>query len=139
MKISYYDLLGDQQRHTMDAELTTDHPASSYGQPVLLIGDGDPLDYTSWMLLDYRVEEIAEDEVEPMRAWLSGMYVSAGIEGITNWEQANAASDETISRVMSELGSRTSPRKTAAARANASKPPKPGKKPRGRPRKPKAD
>ena len=34
------------------------------------------------------------------------------------------------------IGSVTSEAKTAASRANASKPPKPGSKPRGRPRKP---
>ena len=40
-----------------------------------------------------------------------------------------------IRAVMAYLGSKTSKAKTEAARHNATLPPKPGKKPRGRPRK----
>ncbi len=40
------------------------------------------------------------------------------------------------SAAAAELGSLTSKRKAASSRANARKPPKPGAKPRGRPRKP---
>jgi hypothetical protein len=38
-------------------------------------------------------------------------------------------------KIMGMIASRTSPLKAASSRANAGKPPKPGKLPRGRPRK----
>ncbi len=64
MKLSYVDLLGDGQRHEIEATITTEHPASSYGQPVILLEDGNPLDMSSWVLLAYRAEEVAPEEQE---------------------------------------------------------------------------
>ena len=71
MILSYVDLLGDGQRHEMQATITTDHPALSYDQPVLILEDGQPLDLSSWMLLSYQVIQADEDEIPMLRQWLS--------------------------------------------------------------------
>lgn len=66
MKLSYRDITGDGQRHTVQATVTTDHAASSYGQPVVVLPDGDTLDASSWALCDYRIEEITAEEYDQM-------------------------------------------------------------------------
>jgi hypothetical protein len=73
MKLSYYDLLGDQKRHTINAEITTDHPSSSYNQPVIVLDDGGALSMQSWVLLGYQVEEITKKEARLMKKWLDLM------------------------------------------------------------------
>ena len=70
MELSYVDLLGNGKRHTIKAELTTEHSLSSYGQPVLLLEDGQPLDYASWVLLNYQVEKASKKEMEMLNKWL---------------------------------------------------------------------
>lgn len=67
MKISYVDILGDRCRHTVTAEVTTDHPASSYGIPVVVLSDGEALSIQSWILLNYQVEEATPEEFEALR------------------------------------------------------------------------
>jgi hypothetical protein len=62
MKLSYVELLGDGERHEVEAEITTDHPASSYGRPVIVMEDGGALDLASWALLGYQVIEATPDE-----------------------------------------------------------------------------
>lgn len=63
MILTYVDILGDGQRHEIAATVTTDHLASSYGQPVVLPDDGGgPLDATSWVLMQYRIHEITAKE-----------------------------------------------------------------------------
>lgn len=66
MKLSYVDILGDGERHTVTATVTTDHPDSSYGQPVILLNDGNPLDMTSYALMGYQVIKATPEEVEQM-------------------------------------------------------------------------
>ena len=60
MKLSYRK--GDEDRQIISAEITTEHSASSYGQPVILLEDGGALDLMSWVALDYQVEEATDDE-----------------------------------------------------------------------------
>lgn len=69
MRLSYMDILGDQQRHEATAKVTTDHPASSYGQPVIVLleSDGEALDLTSWVLLNYQIIEATPDELEMLK------------------------------------------------------------------------
>jgi hypothetical protein len=62
MKLSYVDLLGDGKRHEVEATITTEHSASSYGQPVIVMEDGGALDLPSWALLGYRVVEATPEE-----------------------------------------------------------------------------
>jgi len=49
------DLMGDGKWQRIRATITTDHPASSYGQPVIVLADGNGLSWESMMLLQYRV------------------------------------------------------------------------------------
>jgi hypothetical protein len=71
MKISYVDILGDRRRHTVTAEVTTDHPASSYGIPVVVLPDGEALSIQSWILLGYQVKEATPDELAALRRALA--------------------------------------------------------------------
>jgi hypothetical protein len=70
MELSYVDLLGDGKRHQIKASLATEHSLSSYGQPVLLLEDGQPLNYESWVLLNYKVEKATKQELEMLNKWL---------------------------------------------------------------------
>src|SRR4030067_768750 len=65
MKLSYMDILGDKKRHIVKAKVTTDHPESSYGHPVIVLeSDNKALDITSWVLLDYKIVEATPKEGE---------------------------------------------------------------------------
>jgi len=68
MILSYIDVLGDGNRHTIQATITTAHPDSSYGQPVVVLEDGMPLDAASWFLMGYQVIEATTDEFELLKA-----------------------------------------------------------------------
>jgi hypothetical protein len=68
MKLSFVDLLGDGERHEVAATVTTNHPASSYGQPVIVLeSDGEALDITSWILLNYQIVAATPEEVELLK------------------------------------------------------------------------
>lgn len=70
MKLSYKSpFFENVKRHFIDAEITTDHPCSHYGQPVIILKDGDMLDYFSAFILEYQIEEISEDERPLLDAW----------------------------------------------------------------------
>jgi len=64
MILSYQDSLFDRasERIEIEAEITTQHSASSYGQPVIVLPDGGALDLFSWVAMDYRVIEASEEE-----------------------------------------------------------------------------
>lgn len=66
MKMSYQPLEGGE-RKSITIKVTTDHSASSYGQPVLVMPDGQLLNLESWVLLDYRIERITAAELELLR------------------------------------------------------------------------
>lgn len=87
-----------QSGEEISGYLTTEHAASSYGQPVFADEDGQAY---NWIEIANVITAAAE----------------LGRKG----------------------GSVTSEAKAEAARANANKPPKPGKRPRGRPRKDKGE
>ncbi len=72
MKLSYKDGLpgGQAERKEVEAEITTWHPTSHYGQPALVLDDGNALDLLSWTTLDYRVEQATEEEQEQLKGWL---------------------------------------------------------------------
>jgi len=74
MILSYCnDILGDGRRDRVRAEVTTNHPASSYGQPVIVLEDGGALDLASWVLCQYKVEDATEEERQQLlrvfRSW----------------------------------------------------------------------
>ena len=60
MILSYGDLQNIGERHNVTATVTTEHPASSYGLPVIVLADGEALDPASWILLGYQVEYIGD-------------------------------------------------------------------------------
>jgi len=66
MKLSYHDL-GHLKRHRIKATVTTEHSASSYGQPVIVLGDGGALDLFSWVSLGYQVVRASKREMEGLR------------------------------------------------------------------------
>lgn len=53
---------GAAARRKVRARLTTEHSASSYGQPVIILPDGAALDLMSWALCGYRVERATATE-----------------------------------------------------------------------------
>jgi hypothetical protein len=57
------------RRRVIKAKITTDHSASSYGQPVIVLQDGSALDLMSWVGCGYRVVEATCQE----REYLVGM------------------------------------------------------------------
>lgn len=74
MILSYANPFDDDNRpQTIEAEITTDHPSSSYGIPVIVLPDGGALDATSWVLLRYAVISATEQEYILLRAWLSNL------------------------------------------------------------------
>lgn len=71
MILSYRDLFTGE-RQQINAQVTTDHPASSYGIPVIVLEDGESLDPTSWLLLAYQVEYIGDPaELDALRSALA--------------------------------------------------------------------
>ena len=104
MKLSYLGLM-DTERSTIKATITTDHPASSYGMPVIVLEDGGVLDYTSAILLDYRVEKISEAE-RPL---------------LEQWQRNMPPIDSHAATLGRKGGSVKSPKKAAASRENGKK------------------
>ena len=62
MILSYHNL-GEEKRHRVKVTLTTEHSASSYGQPVIMLEDGSAIDLFSWTPLGYRVIRINKKEM----------------------------------------------------------------------------
>lgn len=116
MKLSYRDLMATD-RTIIEATITTDHSASSYGIPVIVLKDGEALDYNSAILLDYQVEEVSEEEAPLLDKWRKNMPP-------VNTMAARALG----SRGGKKGGRSRSPAKIAAARENGKK----GGRPRGK-------
>ena len=72
MILSYMPLM-EQKRRRIKASITTDHPASSYGMPVIVLDDGDALDYNSAILLNYNVESASQAEMALLDQWRRNM------------------------------------------------------------------
>jgi hypothetical protein len=63
MILSYHNL-GEEKRHRIKASITTEHSASSYGQPVIVLEDGGVLDLMSWVGCGYQVVKAFKKERE---------------------------------------------------------------------------
>ena len=61
MILSYHNL-GEEKRHRVKAKITTEHSASSYGQPVIVLEDGGAIDLMSWVGLGYQVVRASKKE-----------------------------------------------------------------------------
>ena len=66
MKLKSFSPLLDG--YETEAALTTDHAASSYGRPVLVIDTGDALGPADCLLADYRIIEASKDELHALAA-----------------------------------------------------------------------
>jgi hypothetical protein len=62
MLLTYHNDETDE-RTAVTAEVTTEHPASHYGQAVLVLEDGGALDPLSWAACDYQVTEATPEEL----------------------------------------------------------------------------
>ena len=71
MKLAYTDLGG--KRHTVKAKITTDHPDSSHGIPVIVLPDGGGLDYSSAAMLNYQVLSATPAEQQLLKEWRRAM------------------------------------------------------------------
>jgi len=72
MILSYRDLLSGEIKRVR-AKITTDHPASHYGIPVIVLPDGDVLDYSSATLLAHCVEKATPKELALLAQWRQAM------------------------------------------------------------------
>ncbi len=72
MILSYMALLATE-RTRVKATITKDHPASHYGAPVVVLPDGEALDYASAALLQYEVVKASPKELELLRQWQAAM------------------------------------------------------------------
>jgi phage baseplate assembly protein gpV len=76
LRLQYTDLFAkdpDDREKQINATITTDHPASSYDQPVVVLEDGGALDYQSAIMLNYRVVEATEEEQVLLTQWQQNM------------------------------------------------------------------
>jgi len=79
MILQYTDIFNGGKPVKIKGELTTEHSASSYGLPVIVLPDGDVLSAESWVMLGYRVVSLAQKEAPMMERWLKNMYAMFGI------------------------------------------------------------
>lgn len=104
MILQYTDVFSGGKTRKIKAEITTEHCASSYGLPVVLLPDGAALSAESWVMLGYRVLSITREEVPAMEVWLKNLFAVVG-----------------ISSAAAALGSIKSERKAASSRENGKK------------------
>jgi len=68
MTLSYRDAFDeDVKRKRIKATITTEHPASIYGEPVIVLDDGRSLSRVSWAAMDYQVEKMTVMEKEALQ------------------------------------------------------------------------
>ncbi len=78
MTLEYYDRTKVCGALRTRARVTTEHAASSYGQPVVVLPSGAVLDYLSWVTLSYRVVRIGKTEAALMDKWLRNLHMMVG-------------------------------------------------------------
>jgi len=67
MILSYVDLFDKKRlQHRVKAIVTTNHPASHYGQPVVVLENGGTLDSFSWVAKRYRVLKASKKEMSAL-------------------------------------------------------------------------
>ena len=69
--LAYKDIYNSGKPCRINAATTSDHPASGYTSPVILLNDGDILDPLSWICLGYElVSTETPHEAAMMAKWL---------------------------------------------------------------------
>jgi hypothetical protein len=72
MILTYTYLIDETtESRRIKAEITTNHPDSRHGQPVIVLDDGEPLDPVSWITLGYKV--VSADQVELAALYKMGL------------------------------------------------------------------
>jgi hypothetical protein len=67
MILSYADLFDKKRlQHRIKATITTNHPASRYGQSVVILEDGRMLDSSLWIANRYRVLKATKKEISAL-------------------------------------------------------------------------
>ena len=69
MKIKLTDIF-DNQTYDHEVEVTTDHPCSSYGQPVVVFDDGSCLNAESWFLGLGEITKATDSERDMFGRWV---------------------------------------------------------------------
>lgn len=118
MRLSYRDF-NSGERVEVEAQVTTDHPASSYGQPVIVLPEGDAADINSWLLLGCRIEAASAEEIELLKGVL---ILDPAIQ------RGYAGGDMSLREHLRKAGARTSEAKAQSSRANGHKGGRPRKK-----------
>lgn len=72
MKFAYVDLEGKTK--TTSARITTNSSLSSYGQPVIVLEDGTPLDLMSYLALSFNLVEATRQEKQMFNNWLKSSF-----------------------------------------------------------------
>jgi len=79
MILQYTDIFNDGKSVKIKGEITTEHCASSYGLPVVLLPDGGVLSAESWVMLGYKIVSLEKDEEAMMERWLKNLYAMLGM------------------------------------------------------------
>lgn len=79
MMLQYTDIFAGGKIRKIRATITANHPASSYGVPVVVLPDGGALDAQSWVLLNYHVVSVSKAEAPMVERWLANLYAMLGI------------------------------------------------------------
>ncbi|OPY74928.1 MAG: hypothetical protein A4E65_03705 [Syntrophorhabdus sp. PtaU1.Bin153] len=115
MILEYTDIFENGKQKRIEADITTDHPASSYGLPVVVLPDGQVLDAQSWVLLNYRVVSCTKAEAELIGRWLKNLYAMLG-------------GAENPAAVLGRKGGQARSEKKTLANREKAKLPRPGRK-----------
>lgn len=107
MILEYTDIFDGGKVQRIKAKITTDHTASRYGLPVIVLDDGGCLDAQSWVLLNYRIVSANKSEAPMLERWLQNLYAMLGMS--------------TPSLMGRKGGSSKSDRKQSASRKNGLK------------------
>ena len=57
-----------RESHHIHATISTEHPASHRGQPVIVLEDGSALDLASWTAFDYHVVNASKKEMSVLKS-----------------------------------------------------------------------
>jgi hypothetical protein len=79
MILQYTDIFSGGEVEEIEGELTSEHSASSYGLPVIVLPDGGVVSAESWVLLGYRIVSLTQKEAPMMERWLKNMYAMLGV------------------------------------------------------------
>ena len=107
MKVAYVDVLGDGERHVVEAEVSLEPEVSSYGQPAVILESGVQVDVTSWVLLGYQVLQASQEELDLMGRFLrlAEMVTAPAVERVYTIDEAISVAAER-GEVLTERGLR---------------------------------